>query len=103
MTTQNPQVGTVNCPFHFIGQQVQARVKKSVTKSRYYIHCPACGLIQPTLPSFQRWISEHATFTETKPEAEKTEQQPVSSPSVEAVPDEVKTERKKSDLEAWGL
>ncbi len=103
MTTENPQVGTVNCPFHFEGQQVQARVKKSLAKNRLYIHCPACGLIQPTLPSFQRWVNEHASFKEVAKPIEQMEAANDAGPIVEIRSEPEKPEKKLSDLDiAWG-
>lgn len=60
MPSDNPTVGKIRCLHHV--ENVQAKVKLSVKKDRLYVHCPNCGLIQPTMPDFQQYIKHNATF-----------------------------------------
>lgn len=61
MATDNPVVGEIVCDEHDYGPE-KALVKLSVKKNRLYVHCPGCGLKQQTLPPFQAWIKQNATF-----------------------------------------
>lgn len=83
-------------------QPIEAIAKFSIVMQKFYIDCPECGKIMPTLPNMQKHIRRNATFapeflqeygqslglTESKPEPEpEPEKVPETKPEPKPKPE----------------